>query len=366
MKIGLVCPYNVSKGGGVQECVFALQSELSARGHETLILTPQPREHNGTIPGFVRPLGRSADVKSPFHTTAQVSVSVDTSEVDALLEKEKFEVLHFHEPWVPLLSWQLLQRSRARNIATFHAKLPDTVMSRTIERVITPYTKSVLKYLHALTAVSDPAAMYVNSLTDREVQIIPNGIDLEKYRTRGRNQEKKMIFYIGRLERRKGLKYLLRAVRSLQMTEPQVELVIAGNGPDKMALERYADELGVKNVRFPGQIDEATKMKLLKAATVFCSPARYGESFGVVLLEAMAAGVPVVAGDNAGYMTVLTQTGRISLVDPRNIKEFTRRLDLLMNDQALRQAWQDWASRTVGQYSYKQVVDQYETLYGKA
>lgn len=366
MKIGLVCPYNLMKGGGVQECVFAMQTELAKRGHKVCIITPQPRDQKEPMPDFVCALGRSADMKSPFHTTAQVSVSVDVRQVDQLISEENFDVLHFHEPWVPLLSRQLLLRSKSRNIATFHAKLPDTMMSRTIERVITPYTGSVLKYLDVLTAVSEPAAAYVRSLTKENVQIIPNGIDLHKYSANKQSVSKddntKMIFYIGRLEQRKGLSYLLKAMVKLQEVYPDVILNIAGDGPDRQKLERQAQELGV-NAEFLGRVDEKSKIELLLKAKVFCSPARYGESFGIVLLEAMAAGTPIVAGDNPGYVTVMRDTGKISLVNPQDTADFARRLDLMLTDESLRSLWDDWAQKTVKQYDYSLIVDQYEKLY---
>lgn len=364
MKIGLVCPYNLFKGGGVQECVLAMQAELAARGHDVLIITFRPRDYRGEVPSYVRLLGRGRDVKSPFNTTAQVSVTVDMDQVDELFEAEQFDVLHFHEPWVPMLSHQLLVRSRAKNIATFHAKLPDTVMSRTIEKVITPYTKSLLKYFSTMTAVSDAAATYVRTLTDAKIEIVPNGIDLAKYKIKNQKFENltNTIFYIGRLEKRKGVKFLLNAAKQLQSTNPEVLLRIAGDGPDRQSLERYARERGIR-AEFLGAISEAEKLRELHMARVFCSPARYGESFGIVLLEAMASGLPIVAGDNPGYATVLRGTGRLSLVDPRDVPEFTRKLDLMMNDQPVRQAWQAWAAESVQKYRYKNIVDQYEALY---
>lgn len=363
MKIGLVCPYNLFKDGGVQECVLSLQSDLSRRGHDVLIITFKPREIKGEIPSYVRMLGRGRDVKSPFNTTAQVSVTVDMDEVDDLFAKEKFDVLHFHEPWVPILSHQLLARSSAKNIATFHAKLPDTVMSRTIEKVVTPYTKSLLKYFSTLTAVSDAASKFVSTLTDRDIQIVPNGIDLSKYKVQKSNEIKpNTILFIGRLEKRKGLKFLLNAVKKLQQTNRRVELLIAGDGPDRAQLERYAREREI-SAQFLGHVSEVEKFKLLAQATVFCSPARYGESFGIVLLEAMACGLPVVAGDNLGYASVLTNTGRLSLVDPKNTAEFVRKLDIMMNDQPVRDLWKKWATGEVKQYAYKNIVDQYEKIY---
>lgn len=366
MKIGLVCPYSFVNGGGVQECVFAMRSELSKRGHKVYIITPQHREQSEPLPKYVRELGRSTDVKYPFRTNAQVSVSVDSTQVDQLLEDEKFDVLHFHEPWVPLLSRQLLTRSTSKNIATFHAKLPDTVMSRTIERVITPYTRSVLKYLDVLTAVSDLAATYVQTLTDQNVQIIPNGIDLKKYKKSAkaepRRKPNETVLFIGRLERRKGLTYLLKAMAHLQVQHPDISLIVAGDGPDKLQLQKKAADLGV-NATFLGRVDEKTKLSLLNDAQLFCSPPRYGESFGIVLLEAMAVGLPVVAGNNPGYTSVLKDTGKVSLVNPSDTTEFARRIDLMLHDDDLRRVWQKWASKTVADYDYSSVVDQYEKLY---
>lgn len=368
MKIGLVCPYNVFKGGGVQECVLAMQSELTKRGHRVLIISFKPRGYKSDAQPFMRLLGRGRDVKSPFNTTAQISVTVDINEVDQLFETEKFDVLHFHEPWVPLLSHQLLARSHAKNIATFHAKLPDTVMSRTIEKVITPYTKSLLKYFTTMTAVSDAAAAYVRSLTRKEIDIVPNGIDLTKYKKSkdhvSGSPEAETILYIGRLEKRKGVKFLLKAVKELQKTNPKVRVLIAGDGPDRTQLERYIREYSIP-AKILGRVTEAEKLELLNSSQVFCSPARYGESFGIVLLEAMACGLPVVAGDNPGYRTVMKDTGRLSLVDPRDTVEFTRKLDIMMKDKSVRSAWQNWAKQNVKKYNYKNIVDQYEAIYKK-
>lgn len=366
MKVGIVCPYNIFRGGGVQECVLALQAELSARGHYARILTPQSKEaRSRTLPDVIF-LGGGTEVKSPFHTTAQLSASANPEALSEVLEKEKFDVLHFHEPWVPILSRQLLTKSRAVNIATFHARLPDSAMSRTIERVITPYTKSIVKYLHQLTAVSPAAAQYIQSLTPKPVTIIPNGIDLNKYQPQAKLPDQKTILYIGRLERRKGIKYLLQAFKLLQAQQPDIRLIIAGDGSDRAKLEAYVKDNHIANVSFLGYVDEPEKLRLLKQATLFCSPALYGESFGIVLLEAMASKVVTVAGNNPGYSSVLRERGVLSLVNPKDTLEFARRLDLLLHDAGVRQLWQVWASDYVRQFDYPKIFDQYEQLYKQA
>ncbi|MCA9333171.1 glycosyltransferase family 4 protein, partial [Candidatus Saccharibacteria bacterium] len=326
MKVGLVCPYNMYKGGGVQECVLALQKELEKRGHQARIITPQPRKHKQDLIEGVIFVGSATQVRSPFHTTAQVSASVKVDELDEVLLNEKFDILHFHEPWVPILSKQILSRSQCPNIATFHAKLPDTIMSRTIERVITPYTKSILKDLHHLTAVSDAAAEYVKSLTNDNVTIIPNGISIKDYGAiNSDTQNNKSILFIGRLEKRKGVKYLINAIK--QVRTKNVQLIIAGDGPDRHKLELLASQLGLNNVRFLGYVEDGQKKKLLANASIFCSPALYGESFGIVLLEAMSMGIPVVAGDNPGYTSVMKEIGALSLVNPKDTTALARSLD---------------------------------------
>ena len=362
MKIGLVCPYNLHKNGGVQECVLALQERYIKAGHSTTIITPRPQKLSSNDYQNVIYVGAAKDIKSPFHTTAQISVSVDGKDLDDILSKQKFDILHFHEPWVPIIGRQILSRSSSVNIATFHAKLPETMMSKTIEKVITPYTKSILKYIDAYTAVSPAAAEYVGNLTKSPIKIIANGIDIDKYASK-QVKNSKTILYIGRLERRKGVKYLLEAYRLVKLREPSARLVIVGDGPDRRKLETIIDEKQIDDVVFAGFVSDSEKRKLLLEARVFCSPAIFGESFGIVLLEAMASGTPVVAGDNSGYRSVLKERGSLSLVDPKDAQMFASRLELFYADNKVREIWNEWASDYIKQFSYDIIAKQYLELY---
>lgn len=367
MKIGIVCPYNILKGGGVQEHVRAMHAELLLRGYDAKIITPQPRDAETLVLPNVIFVGTSTDFRSPTHTSIQISVSVNGDKIAQMLDREQFDILHFHEPWVPDLSRQILTRSNAINIATFHAKIPETLMSRSIVKVVTPYMKSVLKYFHLFTAVSASATEYARSLTEDPIHIVPNGIDLAAYHQQPKRSDRsglKSILYIGRLERRKGIKYLLQAYKILSLADPDVRLIIAGDGPDREKLELLAEDLELPNIEFLGYISEKTKHQLLAEADLFCSPAVYGESFGIVLLEAMATGLVTVAGNNSGYRDLMTGIGALSIVDPHDGEEFARRLQLLLCEPKLRALWQKWAVEYVKQYSYKNIVDEYEKLYG--
>jgi phosphatidylinositol alpha-mannosyltransferase len=235
--------------------------------------------------------------------------------------------------------------------------------------VITPYTKSVLKYIHELSAVSDAAADYLCSLTERGVAIIPNGIDLSYYKPPARrsdNRKKKTIFYVGRLEPRKGVKYLLHAYKLLSENRPDVSLIICGDGSERARLEELALDLELPNVTFTGYVTNEEKRRYLQRADLFCAPSLHGESFGVVLLEAMATGLVAVAGDNPGYGAVMQGLGAISLVNPKHSAEFARRLDLLLHENDLRALWRKWAAEEVKQYDWSEVVAQYEELYLQA
>lgn len=366
MKIGLVCPYNMFQfAGGVQEIVVQLQKSLQAAGHEAIIITPRPRAHLDTPPKDTILVGRSTKMNTPFATMVDFGFEADGDEIQAILDTEQFDILHFHEPWVPLLSRQILSRSSCINVATFHATPPATIMSKSLLNVVIPYTKSVLSYLHAYTAVSDAAAEYVRSLTSETVAIVPNGVDLTRFKPLQKSEKtsKKKIVYLGRLEKRKGVDYLLQAYQRLRQLHDDVELVIAGSGVKRKSLEKYVAQYELPDVTFAGFINEEDKVQLLSDADVYCSPALYGESFGIVLLEAMAAGARVVlGGNNVGYQSVLGEHPDL-LVDVTDSHAFANRLQYFLEHKGAREAAAIWAKQQIKQYDVAVVGKQLIALY---
>jgi phosphatidyl-myo-inositol alpha-mannosyltransferase len=355
----------MARGGAVQEIVIAMRAELLTRGHDVKIITPLPKNLVSVDTDGMIFAGTSTDFRSPLGTTTDFS-NADKEQIHEMLQREKFDILHFHEPWQPFLSRQLLSYSNSVNIATFHAKIPDSLMARTVIRSVTPYTKPLLKYLHELTAVSEAAAEYAQSMTNRPITLIPNAITLSDFPPTKRpltHDGKKTILFIGRLERRKGVKYLLKAYARLVQMMDNVELVIAGEGTDRDKLQEMAIELELPNVTFLGYVDDKTKKDLLASSDLFCAPAIYGESFGIVLLEAMSSGLVTVAGDNPGYTGVMKEVGKLSIISPQDSFEFARRMELLLTEPRVRKLWQDWALEYVKQFDYPAIVDHYEQLY---
>jgi phosphatidylinositol alpha-mannosyltransferase len=172
--------------------------------------------------------------------------------------------------------------------------------------------------------------------------------------------------YLGRLEKRKGLQYLLIAYARLREDHDDVKLIIAGNGMKRESLEKYIIQYEIPDVTFTGFVPEADKVGVLASADLFCSPSIYGESFGIILLENMALGVPIVAGNNPGYQGVMKGLGRVSLVTPAATEDFSQRLELMLYNEDIRELWKKWAKKEIQQYDFYKVADAYEEVYKKA
>lgn len=339
--------------------------ELRRRGHDVTILTPRPRGHEDQpIPDGVVFLGGSARIKTPAATSSDVSVTIDVEAVDAELAKG-YDVIHVHEPAMPLLARQMLPRVSCLRVGTYHAALPGNALGRSLIRSYRAYFKTIVPYIDVITAVSPAAIGFIEGLVDDdEISYIPNGISLKKmHAPLGSIRNKNQIFFIGRLEKRKGALYTIKAFEILKQRRPDLELLIGGDGPLRDALQSYVDRNDIPDVKFMGFLSDEEKFHYMSTCGVYTSPALYGESFGIVLAEAMAFGAPIVAHKNEGYEWVLKGTGRLSLVDVHDIEAYADRLQLMLEDDQLRSAWQKWALAYVKQFDYEKVVDQYEALY---
>ena len=214
-----------------------------------------------------------------------------------------------------------------------------------------------------ITAVSPAAINYIENYTDLPINFVPNGIDFKTYKNTKSKRSSNTILFIGRLEKRKGARYLLKAFEQIKIVRPDMKLLIAGKGPLERSLKTYVSENNIQDVEFLGFIEDDEKVRLLQTCSVYTSPALYGESFGIVLTEAMACGIPTVAHNNDGYSSVLKETGRLSLVDCKDIQAYAERLLTMIEEEPVRKLWQDWAEVYVKQFDYEKIVDSYEKLY---
>lgn len=365
MKIAIFTPYNIFLNGGVQEHVANQAAILRSRGHDVTILTPRPRgQKTKDAPSGTIFLGMSARIKTPSATSGDVSAALDSDAIDVILN-QNFDVVHVHEPMVPIVPRQILSAfdGHALRVGTFHAALPGNTIGKTLLNTYKTYARAVVPHVDVITAVTPAAIGYIEDIVDKKINYIPNAIDVEKYYNRNTERDPNSILFIGRLEKRKGARYLIKAYQELKTTKPDIKLTIAGDGPLRKSLEKYVRDNEIEDVEFLGFISEKEKLSLLSTCGVYSSPALYGESFGIVLAEAMAMGAPTVAHPNDGYKWVLRETGRLSLVDCTDKYQYAQRLQLMLEDNILRSAWQKWAEKYVKQFDYEKVVDAYEKLY---
>src|SRR3989344_3350345 len=383
MKIALVCPYNMlDRPGGVPQVVMHLCDGLKKRGHNVKVITQRPSSFKGEAPEDYILLGITRTFKGGFGTEGNWGMPANGEEIARVLQKEQFDVINFHEPWMPMLAWQMIKHSKSAHVATFHANLADTAAGKSwTSGVFKPYARPLLEKMHLFTATSPASSAMLISRANMKLQkdrdlignikYIPCGVDLSVYKPVKKRQplsgpDTKTIIYIGRLEKRKGVDWLVRAFAELTDEMPQAHLIVAGSGLRINKLRQFVDIEKIKNVSFPGYISDEEKYRLLGNADLACFPSTYGEGFGIVLLEAMAMGTPLLAGNNLGYINVMKGHGRIGLVDPLATKDFANRIAVFLSDNDQRKQMITWTLNKLKQYDYPKIIDQYEAAYKQA
>jgi phosphatidylinositol alpha-mannosyltransferase len=363
MKIGLVSPYVYPLPGGVTQHVGYLYENLSLRGHDVRILTSShglQRASEGDIirlgKGFSFPVNGSVG-------TITVSPRY-VSQVRDTLEREQFDLLHFHEPFVPFLSPIILRLSTSVNIATFHAYGGFSPSYEFGKRVMGSYAAR----LHGRIAVSGAAKHFIDRYFPGEYKVIPNGVDVTKYQravpiARWMDGTRNLLF-VGRHEPRKGLVELLKAYRILRKTGCDCRLLVVGQGPLSREARRYVATRRLGGVEFLGRVSDEEKAQLFRSTDIYVSPATGGESFGIVLLEAMAAGKPIVASDIHGYKGVVRRDREAILVPPREPKELAAAIARLLRDDALRDEMGRNGLARAQEFSWERVTGKVDAFYG--
>jgi phosphatidylinositol alpha-mannosyltransferase len=363
MKIGLVCPYIYPASGGVAQHVQFLYHGLRQRGHDVRILTASHGPQRASEGDIIR-LGVGISVP--------INASVGTltfsprylTQIDDMLERERFDILHFHEPFVPFLSLFLLRESTSVNIATFHAYAGFSPSYEFGSRALRGYAAR----LHGRIAVSAAARHFIDRFFPGDYKVIPNGVDVARFANAvpiARWQDGTAnVLFVGRHEPRKGLLDLLKAHRILRKTGSRSRLLIVGSGPQEREARRYVATRGLKEVEFLGRVSDTEKAQLFRTADVYVSPATGGESFGIVLLEAMAAGTPIVASDIHGYKGVVRRDREGLLVPPREPRELAIAIDRLLRDPALREQMGAAGQARAEEFSWPRVTAKVEDYYG--
>lgn len=354
MKIGIVTPTYHPYPGGVPEHVYHLCVELGRLGHDVRVVTTNFGPGEAPNEEQVIRIGRSVPVPANG-SICPVAVDIRMrAKVRRMLRAERFDVLHLHEPLMPSLCLAVLAEAKAPTVGTFHAN-NDAALGY---RVFRPVLGNYLKNLNARIAVSPAAVRTVSRHFGGEYTVIPNGVDIDRFSsdTPASDDGTFRMLFVGRLEPRKGAKHLLKAMPRVLSEVPHARLTVVGSGPMSGYYRSHLPEGVGDRVEFAGRVSGEELARHYAEADVFCSPAMGGESFGIVLIEAMAAGAAVVASDISGYRDVVNDgtTGLLtSPGDPNSIAEAVIRL---ARDDGLKRRLVESAKEDVQQYSWKRVT----------
>jgi phosphatidylinositol alpha-mannosyltransferase len=370
MKIALVIPYDIIYPGGVASHIASLYHQLVRMGHDVKVIGPASNVVTTFGTRFI-PIGKP----HPFPASDSISrvpFSLNLGrEIKAILAREKFDVIHLHEPFVPMLCSAVLRFSDAVNIGTFHAAdgKPGYNFGWPLGRMMLRRRR---RKLHGRIAVSVPAMKFASKYVPGGYAIIPNGIDLSHFPAETRpiplfDDGRPNILFLGRLEKRKGLDCLLEAYRQLKREMPEARLLVVGGGTRlRKKYERWIGRHGIQDVVFAGRVSDDDRARYFRTATVYCSPATGRESFGIVLVEAMASGVPIVASDIEGYASVLTHGQEGLLVPPLDPAKLAEALKTVLLDKVMQQQMADKGLTTAQSYSWdevaQRVVNYYQTV----
>ncbi|MEI6186001.1 MAG: glycosyltransferase family 4 protein [Dehalococcoidia bacterium] len=370
MKIGLVSPYDYSHPGGVINHVSYLAHHLHLLGHEVKIMAPVRKKSVRYFNEEVTAVGRPIPI--PYGgTTARIALSPWLPyQVRRVLDRERFEVIHLHEPFIPMLCLSTLIESQAINVGTFHACHERSGLYWLNRSTM----RKLGAKLQGKIAVSKPARDYISKYLPADYRIIPNGVDINHYRPEGPSRtefkdDKLNILFVGRLEERKGVGDLIRACSLVKKDFPNFRLIISGPGLRlRFQYKTMAKTLLGDRAVFTHYVTFADLPGYYRTADIFCAPATGGESFGIVLLEAMASGTAVVATDIPGYASVITHGQEGLLARPRNPRALADALLKLLTDRQLRLAMAEKGVATANNYSWesvsRQVVDYYKSICG--
>jgi phosphatidylinositol alpha-mannosyltransferase len=362
LKIGIVSPYGYPHPGGVNQHVGHLHEGLRERGHDVWIITSKygkQRESEGHIirlgTGWAFPANGSVG-----RVTLGLRFKRQAREV---LEAHRFDVLHFHEPFVPFLSPTVLDASETVNIATFHA-FGGFSPSYWIG---SKFAGRLAELLHGRIAVSGAARHFIDRYFPGDYRIIPNGVEIEKFAEAQPYEELRdgtlNILFVGRFEERKGLIHLLKAYHRLRKRKVDARLLVIGDGPKRREYKRYVGLRGIRDVEFLGRVSDEEKVRYFASADIYCAPNTGQESFGIVLLEAMAAGVPIVASDIHGFKRVVERNVQGILVEPRNPRALAAALYALARDPELRHDMGEAGRERAPEFSWNRVTERIVDYY---
>ena len=356
LKIGLVFDDSLDSTDGVAQYVKTLGAWLSSQGHQVSYLVGETRMKSWAS-GSVFSLSKNAKV-SFNRNRLSIPLPASRHKVQQVLNDGDFDVLHVMVPHSPFLAQKVINSagSSVAVVGTFHI-FPAGWLAKLGSKSLKTAYLGGLKRFDAFISVSQPAASFARKYFGISSEILPNVVDIERFKSVDTQASlNPQIVFLGRLVGRKGAMELLKAFRILHASMPEARLIVAGDGPERKTLERYIQKTDLQRaVELRGKIPEQEKPSLLASADIACFPALHGESFGIVLIEAMAAGAKVVlGGDNPGYRSIMGDRPEL-LVEPSDSVKLASRLKHFLTEKPAIEAAHRWQAQSVKKYDVTRI-----------
>lgn len=365
MKIVQLCPYDMARPGGVQRHVSDLCDWLDAQGHETRIVAPPAVGGFPWVEGRLIRIGRARSLS--VHGTAFELSHAGRAQIRRTVRELHdwgADVVHLHTPWTPLLVWQVWRALRLPTVTTIHATLPTDDGTGLVDRYIRRAARHFMARSQAVVVPSTAPLPFLNRLVpDLPVDVLPPAVDLSQWNPAQQGDAKVQALFMGRLEARKGVNIMLAAWQDLGPRLKNLHLTIAGDGDLRPKVEAALRSDRTGRLRYVGRPDDTVARALMGQADLFLAPAPYGESFGIVLVEAMSSGAVPIAAGNTGYSSVLTGKGSALLCKPNEPNDLMRKIETLTRDTSQRHTMRDWALEQARRFDVAHVGPEFLRLY---
>jgi len=366
LKIAMFFSSDPSMAGGVQEHVYQLSKEIAKLGHKIDIYGP---EKNILPYANYHPIAKTIQLPMPNGNWSNITIEKENQKkfINNINHK-KYDLLHIHEPYIPFVGWEIIKKTQSKKIATFHSAWD----SDSLVNFINPF----IALFQDIFSINFTGAIFVSKIVKKRWQdlcskkviqkVIYHGVDKSFFPINKKDSNIINLLFVGRIVNRKGLKYLLKAIKKITKDLSNIKLTVLGDGPMKKSLENYVTKNKLKKfVSFKGETIGPEKIKYYQNADIFCAP-YFDEAFGITIIEAMACGLPIVAFKNSAFKEILKDYPYPELlVKPRNVNKLTRALEKIIEDKNMRQEISSWLLKESKKYNWEKTAKETEEFYLK-
>jgi phosphatidylinositol alpha-mannosyltransferase len=368
LRVAMFFSSDPASAGGVQEHVYYLASSLKKLGHRVTVFVPRQDRTLLPYPGM-RKIGEFSEFSLPIGYDVSFVNKKETENYRKIISPQKYDLIHIHDPFMPFLSYELLNDLKVPIVTTYHATWEKDSFLDMFRGFVPLFKDSLSKKVKGSIFVSNRTQKCWEEIFNPQTQktIIANGIDRDLFRFKKKEMSHKIkLLFLARIVPKKGLHLLLKAVKKVAVNHPNIELSVVGTGPDKKRMIEFVKNNKMEDiVKFHGYVKKEDKPRFYREADIFCAP-YVNEGFGITLLESMATGTPIVALKNNAFSEVLKNyPAKNLIVKEKSVREMAKALETLIVSDKLRQKIVKWEVEEIKKYDWKKIGVETENFYYK-